>query len=92
MEVVVKNNQSLLDVAIEQYGTLEAVFKLGVDNNISITSGIKAGTSIILHTHTYNKFMQNYCYVNNVAPATAQTLDTTDKQKIFNNIFNSVFE
>ena len=55
MEVLAKNGQTLADVAIQEYGCLEAVVKLSLDNGQSVSEIPTPGTKLQLHQHIYNK-------------------------------------
>ncbi len=42
-QVTALNNQSLFDIAIQEYGTIEAVFDLAMANGLSVTDTLTAG-------------------------------------------------
>lgn len=46
MKIVVLNNQTLLDIAIQEYGTIEAVFELAMANGLGITDELTTGTKL----------------------------------------------
>lgn len=46
--VTVLNNQSLWDIAIQEYGTVEVVFELAMANDIGVTDLLTAGQELIL--------------------------------------------
>ena len=69
MEVLAKNGQTLADVAIQEYGCLEAVVKLSLDNGQSVSEIPTPGEKLQLHQHIYNKVLQKYCKVHSVSPA-----------------------
>ena len=46
--VTVLNNQSLWDIAIQEYGTVEAVFELARANGIGVTDLLTAGQELVL--------------------------------------------
>ena len=43
MKVTVLQNQTLSDIALQVYGSLEGVFTLAADNDLSVTDELKAG-------------------------------------------------
>ena len=85
MEVLAKNGQTLADVAIQEYGCLEAVVKLSLDNGQSVSETPKPGTKLQLHQHIYNKVLQKYCKVHSISPATCFTIHV---QKLDRESFN----
>ena len=46
--VKVLNNQSIWDIAIQEYGTVEAVFELAMANDMGVTDLLTAGQELIL--------------------------------------------
>ena len=48
MEEIVKNNQSLIDVAIEHLGSAELAIDIALLNGISLTDALEPGTSLLL--------------------------------------------
>ena len=90
MEVVVRDGQTLADVAIQEYGALEAVVQLAFDNSISVSDVPQTGTALRLHEKTYSRVMRDYCRTRGVQPATLRGNSTT-RERIFNDIFNDTF-
>lgn len=90
MEVIVQDGQTLADIAIQEFGSLEAVVQLSMDNSMSVSDVPKAGTRLRLHGRLYNKVMQDFCKVNAVAPATLRD-ETARSQGVFNLTFNDTF-
>ena len=62
MEVKVKDRQSLLDMAVQTAGSMEAAFDLAVANGVSLTATLKDGQ--VLATVRYYS-------VQKIMPATA---------------------
>ena len=73
--VTVKSGQSLLDIAIQEKGTLECILELASLNGLSITDDLTAGMELMVPSETYNKLLETYCKKNDVRPATALTYD-----------------
>jgi len=75
MEITVKNNQCLPDIALQAFGSAESVFDIAEANNISITEDLNAGQ--ILKIPASSAFVQRrvaeYYAVNGIIPATAIT-------------------
>lgn len=66
-------HQSLFDIAIQKYGTIEAVVSIAVANNISITQILVPGTKIELPSNAAtNTDILAFYAQNNITPATAQ--------------------
>lgn len=74
--MIVMVNQSLLDIAIQESGSVLAAFDWAVANGISITDDLLVGTSMILSTSIFtNDDIANYFKAKNQMVATALTLD-----------------
>lgn len=91
MEVKVKDGQTLADIAIQEYGVLEAVVQIAVDNGMSVSDVPQAGTMLHLHDKTYNRVMHDYYRAHSVQPATQRGYDTSASNRIFNEVFNDIF-
>lgn len=92
MKIIVKNNQTLADIAIQEYGTLEGVFLLAQANDISPTDTLATGKKLTRPDVVLNKEMESYCKKNNVSPATAQTVDSPIRLRIFTEQFTEQFK
>ncbi len=91
MKAVVKDGQTLADIAIQEYGSLSAVVELAKANGMAITDVPGAGAELSLPEKTYNKGMQNYCKANEVEPATER--DTSGlRLGIFTEEFTKEFQ
>jgi len=62
-------SQSLFDLAIQSSGTVEAVFALALENDISITSEMVAGQPVETEEAKGNQIV-DYYRVKNIKPAT----------------------
>ncbi|WP_165026829.1 hypothetical protein [Dysgonomonas sp. ZJ279] len=69
--IKVTQGQWLGDIAVREAGTIEALFDLAVQNNVSITDDIEIGTVLQLSSVT-NRAVVNYFERYAVEPATAQ--------------------
>lgn len=80
MKITVRNNQSLLDIAIQYKGTVEAAFAIALANNISLTDDLMTGQELIIpHTKFYNKLILDNYQGKGFLPATAVTDDYVNK-------------
>ena len=77
MQVPVRNNQSLFDIALQTLGCTEAAFDIALINGISITDELLTGQ--ILQIPSMSDYTQRrnaeYYSINNILPATAITAD-----------------
>ena len=48
MSEIVKQGQSILDLAVQYYGTVEGVMDIAIKNGISITDSLVAGSEFII--------------------------------------------
>ncbi|MDR3227757.1 MAG: LysM domain-containing protein [Prevotellaceae bacterium] len=74
MQTTVQNRQTLLDIAVQEMGSAEAVFELAAANNLSITDALENG-QILQIPQSANNYVQRqvvkYYNVNKINPATA---------------------
>lgn len=90
MKVAVLQNQTLSDIALQVYGSVEGVFVLATDNNLSVTTELKAGQMLEYQADkVINKQIVQYYSDNNIHPATAFLYDIDNR--IFDNTFNLTF-
>lgn len=76
METTVLYNQSLLDIAIQEYGTLEAVFGLAQANALGITDTIAAGIKLQIPPTDYgSRAIAEYFKPRQIHPATASKIN-----------------
>ena len=65
------NRQSVIDIALHQYGTAEACFDLALENGISITDELAPGTDLKISNIAYTDIaIVNYYKSNGIVPAT----------------------
>lgn len=91
MKAKVKDGQTMADIAIQEYGSWEAMIAIAQKNGISITDIPEPGTVMKLPDGTWNKVMQNYCKNNDVSPATARD-NGNFRLRIFGEEFTQEFE
>lgn len=85
----VANGQSLLDVAIQGAGTIEAALDVAIKNNVSVTDDLSAGAEIAIPT-VQNKAVANYYAARSIRPATQ--VDMPNDTTIFEEVFDEMFE
>lgn len=91
MKVKVRDGQTLADISIQEYGSLEAAMDLAKANGISLTDIPVPGSELQLHDAVYDKTMADYCKVNGVSPATQR--DTSGlKLRVFTEEYTKEFE
>lgn len=91
MKVKVKDGQTLADISIQEYGSLEAAMELARANDLSLTDIPAPGSELRLQDAVYDKTMEDYCKVNGVSPATQR--DTSGvKLRIFTEEYTKEFE
>ena len=91
MKTTVKDGQTLADVAIQEYGSWEAMIAISRENGISMTEVPNAGTELTMPDATWNRTMQNFCRNNDVSPATARDQGNVSL-RIFDKEFNETFK
>lgn len=91
MKVKVKDGQTLADIAIQEYGSLEAAMELARVNGLSVTDIPEPGSELRLQDAVYDRTMEDYCKVNGVSPATQRDMSGM-KLRIFTKEFTKEFE
>ncbi len=72
MNVTAKDGQTLADIAVQEYGSLEALPALAIANGLPLSCAPAPGTVLTLPDAVYNRSMQQYCKANDVSPTTAR--------------------
>lgn len=72
MKVTVKDGQTLADIAIQEFGTVDALPDLARVNSLAMSDIPTVGALLILPDKSYNVTMQQYCKAHDVSPATAR--------------------
>lgn len=73
--VIVKSGQTLMDIALQEKGSIEAIEEIAALNGLTVTEELAAGMVLELPAGIWNKLLENYCKNNDVSPATALTDD-----------------
>lgn len=76
MKVTVLSGQSLVDVAIQVYGSAEGVFALAEENGLEVTDALEAGQVLEYRTENIvSKNIADYYSTKRIHPATATPFD-----------------
>ncbi len=70
MKITVKDRQTMLDIALQQTGSLENAFDLSAKNGISLTDELKDGQILNAVNIDNEKVVRRY-QVKSIIPATA---------------------
>ena len=90
MKVTVRNGQTLADIAIQVYGSAEAIFVLASDNNLDITDKLTAGMELDYSSaNVLNKRIVDYYAANKIYPCTEDGADVSNR--LFDDTFNIAF-
>lgn len=91
MEVTVRDGQTLADIAIQEYGSLEALPELARVNGLSVSQDIVTGRVLQLPQLTFNRMMQGYCKDHGVRPATMRGREGDARLRVFTKEFTKDF-
>jgi hypothetical protein len=93
MTITVQAGQTAIDIAIQQYGTVEALVTLLADNNLELDSDLIAGQQLYIqdtYPATADTLVANFLTGNNITiagsdPASIEVLGTNDEDIITTN-------
>ena len=91
MKPIIKDGQTLADLAIQEFGSLDAMIDIARENGLSMTDVPPAGTELKMPDVVYNQTMQNFVRNNDVSPATARNQSDV-RLKIFTEEFMDPFK
>lgn len=92
MKVTVQQRQTLSDIAIQVYGSVEAAIAIAEANALSVTDDLPAGTTLECPEIVYDRYLQGYVTKQHLAPATAPDPEGEVRMKIFTEQFTKEFE
>lgn len=70
MKVTVMMNQTLADIAVQQYGTVEAMPLIASANDISLSEDLTKGQVLECPEKEFDTYLERYVKSNNIKPAT----------------------
>jgi hypothetical protein len=72
--MIAKNNQSLLDISIQAFGTLESLMSIAFNNDVSVTDELTVNDELLLSDFNNGETeIMAFYKKNNLTPATALT-------------------
>ncbi|PCH69386.1 MAG: hypothetical protein COC06_07515 [Bacteroidales bacterium] len=77
-DVILLPEQSLFDISIQEYGSLDKVFDLAEENDVSITDECEAGTILKCNTDSKSNVV-NYLDVKGIKPVTGTSNSISSK-------------
>lgn len=64
---IVKDNQNILDFALQEFGTLENLFTLLADNNLTVNSKLKSGQDLTVNKlNVGDEDIKNFVTLKNI--------------------------
>jgi len=88
---IVLEKQSIFDVALKYYGTVDGVFDIIKRNpTVGLANAIPTGTKLLCEPDTTNDFA-NYFKKNSIEPANGDSYVSLPENADFNNDFNNDF-
>lgn len=90
MKVEVLDRQSLIDIALQVYGSIEGVFTLAVENGLSVTDSLTSGQVLDYSPENIiDKRVTQQYKIQNIRPATAFGYDL--ETRVFDDTFDTTF-
>lgn len=90
MKLKVLPNQTLVDIAMQVYGSAEGVIRLATENGLSVTDDLKAGQPLTYSTDSEKeKKVTEYYSSRSIHPATAFLHPEIVFDTTFDNTFRS---
>ncbi len=67
MIVIVQDGQSLFDICLQEFGTLEEIFTLANDNDLNLNSKLVAGRELVVNkTNVGDENIKNFVVLKNL--------------------------
>jgi LysM repeat protein len=90
---IISNGQTLADIAVQEQGSVEAIFDIAVLNGLeSITTNLITGQVLILPSVPSIKAIADYFRNKNIRVNTGTTPTQLVPVSIFDNTFDDTFE
>ncbi len=91
MKLIVKDGQTLADIAVQEFGSWEAMIAIAWENGIGMCEVPGTGTELTMPDMCWNRTMQKFCRDNGVSPATARGGGDV-RMCVFGEVFTEVFK
>ena len=79
MQTTTRNNQTLLDIAVQESGTVEAAFEIAERNGLALTDELNTGQKLdIVMTTTREESVVQELAADRIKPATAPSAEETE--------------
>lgn len=92
IEVKVRHRQTLSDICLQVYGTLDGIVALARENDIPISGELEPGTVLTCPDVAYDNYMQKYVRSNDIIPATEEDGIGEISPRIFTEEFTEEFQ
>ena len=92
IEVKVRHRQTLSDICLQIYGTLDGIVALALQNGIPVSGELQPGLGLSCPDVTYDNYLQTYVRKNAIVPATADDGRGEISQRIFTEEFTEEFQ
>ena len=91
--IVVEENQSIFDIALQEYGAAEAVSQLVYDNGLeSVNADVATNTEMVITDSIVNKDVVNLYIKKNIKPASLDQDNGHDDDGAFTDGFSFGFK
>ena len=92
-KIIVCEGQNILDICIQEYGSVEALVQLAIDNDLRIDADLTAGQELVINSdHILNTRLVDFFIKEGEKINTGSYEDVTDDEGgIFDNTFDNTF-
>lgn len=92
--ITIHSGQNILDICLQEYGSVEALMQLARDNNMSIDAELQAGQELLIdENNIVDKQVAALFARDNIKINTGEYSDPTQTQpRIFDDTFDTTFE
>lgn len=88
--VIVLNKQTIYDIAVQEYGSVEGVIQIIKDNaGVNLQTGLATGQILKITAAPINKAVVNYFTNNNLKPVSGETNEITGSGGDYNDDENN---
>ena len=89
--VTVRRRQTLSDICLEVYGTIDGVVALAAANGLPVAGELQPGLVLECPDVAYDNYLQTYVRKNGIVPATRKDGAAALQQRIFTEQFTEEF-